>query len=170
MWQYDGSKRPTFAMQPDPAQESVWDYPRPPALRQDSRTVSVYDGDSIIAKSAQCYRLLETASPPTFYIPAADIDIEQLRAIDGSSNCEWKGKASYWALKRDDSMQMLAWSYPNPASAFMPLKNHFAFYPGRIHCFIDDERVKPQDGGFYGGWVSNEIIGPWKGREGTGHW
>lgn len=170
MWKYDGSKRPTFATQPNAAQESVWDYPRPPSLQQDSRTVSVFDGDRIIAKSNQCYRLLETASPPTFYIPAADIDLELLRAIGGSSNCEWKGKASYWALKRDDSMQMLAWSYPSPASTFMPLKNHFAFYPGRIHCFIDDERVKPQDGGFYGGWVSNEIIGPWKGSEGTGHW
>jgi uncharacterized protein (DUF427 family) len=170
MWKYDGSKRPVFATQSSPTQESVWDYPRPPALQQDSRTVSVYDGKSMIAKSARCYRLLETASPPTFYIPAADIDMDLLQAIDGSSNCEWKGRASYWALKRDDLIQMLAWSYPSPANPFTPLKDHFAFYPGRIDCFIDDERVRPQDGGFYGGWVSNEIIGPWKGNQGTGHW
>ena len=170
MWQYDGSKRPTFAMQPDPAQESVWDYPRPPALKQDSRTISIYDGEQLIAQSTRCYRMLETASPPTFYIPFDDIDIEQCRAIAGNSYCEWKGTASYWALERDKSMQMIAWSYPSPTDVFMPIKNHMAFYPGRINCFINDEKVKPQDGGFYGGWVSDEIVGPWKGSEGFGHW
>jgi uncharacterized protein (DUF427 family) len=139
-------------------------------LRQDSRTISVFDGKQTVAKSSCCYRLLETASPPTFYIPINDIDIAQLQTISGSSYCEWKGRARYWALKRDESLQMIAWDYPNPTEIFAAIKNHLAFYPGRINCFIDDEKVKPQDGGFYGGWVSSEIVGPWKGQEGTGNW
>ncbi len=170
MWKHTGLKRPHFANTPTATQESVWDYPRPPALQKDARTVTIFDGSRCIANSTQCYRVLETASPPTFYIPTDDIDMQQLRAIVGNSYCEWKGTASYWALARDESLQMIAWNYPSPSQAFEPIKNYMAFYPGRIDCFINNEKVRPQEGGFYGGWVSDDIAGPWKGGEGTTHW
>lgn len=168
MWQYTGSERPPFAEEPGPGQESVWDYPRPPALDPSDREVIVRSGDLVIARSCRCVRVLETASPPTWYIPGDDVDMDTLVPVPGSSFCEWKGAASYWGLASTGAM--VGWSYPDPVASFAAIRGAFSFYPGRVECYVDGERVRPQPGEFYGGWVTDEIVGPMKGEPGTGHW
>jgi len=169
MWTYTGQRRPDFAVEPGPGQESVWDYPRPPALKDDGRLVEVRDGDRSVASTLASVRVLETASPPTFYIPPEDVDWRLLVDTAGSSYCEWKGHARYWALARDPATA-IAWSYPEPSSRFARLKDYVSFYPGRMACVVDGARVQPQPGHFYGGWITAEIVGPFKGEPGTGHW
>lgn len=169
MWQHSGDKRPDFAVAPEGSQESVWDYPRPPSLRPDSRSVEVRWADHLIASTRKSVRLCETASPPTFYLPHDDVDMERLVPARGASVCEWKGEARYWALD-DNPDEAVAWSYPDPNARYRRLKDHIAFYPGRVSCFVDDERVQPQPGRFYGGWITSDVVGPFKGEPGTGHW
>ena len=170
MWTYYGQRRPDFAVQPESGQESVWDYPRPPKLDADTRRVEVVWSDRRIAASSSSCRVLETASPPTFYIPPADIDWQLLVATSQSSFCEWKGKASYWALSDHPQHGPVGWSYPQPTPAFEPIRDYVAFYPSVLACFVAGERVRPQPGRFYGGWITDEIVGPFKGEPGTGHW
>ena len=170
MWKYTGKFRPDFAKDPQEGQESVWDYPRPPLLILDPRTVEVRFGDDRIALTSRAYRILETASPPTVYIPPEDVNLDRLIEVTGRSFCEWKGAASYWALLSDPGKDAVGWGYKNPSASFKQIKDYMSFYPGRVDCYIDDERVRPQPGGFYGGWVTDEIIGPYKGEPGTGHW
>jgi uncharacterized protein (DUF427 family) len=169
MWGNTGQSRPEFADTPGPGQESVWDYPRPPVSRRDDRLIEVRDGDNLIGSTNSSYKVMETASPPTFYIPRDDINWDLLVSTPGQSFCEWKGAAAYWALASQPS-EAIAWSYPQPQQDFDLLKDAVAFYPGRIACFIDGERVKPQPGHFYGGWITLEVVGPFKGEPGTGHW
>lgn len=169
MWQYTGQQRPSFALEPKPGQESVWDYPRPPRLAPDQRHILVREGAQIIADTECSIRVLETASPPTFYLPPAAVDFAALVAVSGSSICEWKGAARYWAL-RTEPQQVIGWDYPAPTSEFESITGYLSFYPGRIACFVAGERVQAQAGGFYGGWVTQEIVGPHKGEIGTGHW
>lgn len=168
MWQYYGRKRPPFAEEPAAGQESVWDYPRPPKLVLDGRRVEVRLGEMILADSIQVYRVLETASPPTFYIPPDDVRVQLLQPRPGSSICEWKGAAQYWALK--GSRKPVGWSYPNPNPSFRAIAGYLSFYPARVECYVDGERVRPQPGEFYGGWVTHEIVGPVKGLPGTEGW
>ena len=163
------TSRPDFAVEPGPGQESVWDYPRPPAIRHEPRFVEVLDGDSVVARSAHTYKVMETASPPTFYIPADDVNFEALVAVDASTYCEWKGTASYWALARDPE-QPVGWSYENPRPRFDKIKGFLAFYPGRVDCRLGGEQAATQAGRFYGGWITNDVVGPFKGAPGTGHW
>ena len=169
MWQHTGTKRPDIAIEPGPGQESVWDYPRPPIARADTRLVEVRANDDVIASSRRCYRIMETASPPTFYIPPDDVDMLRLVRTAGGSVCEWKGAAIYWALASDPGTAV-AWSYPRPRARFDTIRDCVSFYPGRIDCFVDGERVTPQPGGFYGGWITADVVGPFKGEPGTGHW
>jgi len=169
MWNLTAQKRPDFALEPGPGQESVWDYPRPPIARRDNRLVEVRDGDTLIAGTSSSFRVMETASPPTFYIPPEDVKRDLLVRTPGSSICEWKGAAQYWALASDPDTP-IAWTYARPRARFDMIKDFFAFYPGRIECFVAGERVEPQPGRFYGGWVTSEIVGPFKGEPGTGHW
>jgi len=169
MWTNKGTQRPPFAEEPAEWQESVWDYPRPPVLMADGRLVEVHSGDHLIARSDNNYRICETASPPTFYIPPDQIDWSLLERIEGGSYCEWKGQASYWSLKSDPSLPV-AWSYPKPRALFIRIANFVSFYPGRISCSVDGQKVRAQAGGFYGGWITDEIVGPFKGDPGTGHW
>lgn len=151
-------------------QESVWDYPRPPALVADSRRIRVTNAaGQVVADTGAAIRVLETASPPTVYIRPSDVDSALLVAAPGSSFCEWKGPAEYWA-EQDTPELVVGWSYPKPFNEFTRIAGWYSFYPGRIHCEIDDEVVRPQEGGFYGGWVTNEIVGPWKGQSGTSAW
>ena len=169
MWNFRGQHRPEFAVEPGEEQESVWDYPRPPALSPDTRRVEVNDGDTVIADTTGSFRVLETASPPTFYLPPDDIDESLLVAVAGSSVCEWKGEARYLALvSRPDTP--IGWYYPRPRARFERIRNYVAFYPGRIDCFVDGERVQPQPGRFYGGWITADVVGPFKGEPGTMHW
>lgn len=169
MWNYRGQQRPPFAVEPAPGQESVWDYPRPPELRPDDRLVEVVASGRVIARSSRTVRVCETASPPTFYLPPADVDRSALVGVAGSSFCEWKGSAVYWALA-DDPARPVAWSYPKPKRDFRSLRDFVCFYPDRIECRVDGERVRAQAGGFYGGWITSEIVGPFKGDPGTGGW
>jgi uncharacterized protein (DUF427 family) len=170
MWRYSGQSRPDFADPPGPGQESVWDYPRPPALKPDGRRVEVFHGNELLAASENTFRVLETASPPTFYIPPADVNWQFLTAAPGSSICEWKGVAKYWMLSSDSQSGVVGWSYPDPTDAFRPISGFISFYPGKLACYVAGERVSPQPGKFYGGWVTREIVGPMKGAPGTGHW
>ena len=172
MWQYNGSRRPGVAAKPGPGQESVWDYPRPPRLASDARRVLVRAGDHVIADTHRAVRVLETASPPTFYLPPDDIDQTLIVAASGESMCEWKGAASYWTVLLPDGtrIETVGWSYPRPQPAFAAIAGWLSFYPARLHCEVGGERVRPQPGGFYGGWLTDEIVGPVKGEPGTGHW
>ncbi len=167
-WQYDGSLRPPFAEPPGPGCESVWDYPRPPRLAADTRLVEVRDGERLLVSTRRAVRVLETASPPTFYLPPEDLMPGLLVPAPGSSYCEWKGRARYWALV--DGGEPVAWTYDKPTPAFAAIRGWLSFYPARVACHVDGERVRPQPGGFYGGWLTSEIVGPVKGEPGTGHW
>ncbi len=169
-WEYRGQKRPDFAIAPGHGQESVWDYPRPPRIVPDSRHVEVRSGGVLIASTVAAYRVLETASPPTFYLPVADVDLARLVRVAGASACEWKGLASYWALAGDKSLRAVGWSYDKPLPEFAMLAGSLSFYPALLECTVDGEPVRPQPGGFYGGWVTAEIVGPVKGGPHTGHW
>ncbi|MDJ0758409.1 MAG: DUF427 domain-containing protein [Woeseiaceae bacterium] len=169
MWEHTGRRRPDFAAKPGPGQESVWDYPRPPALVADSRRIVVSRDDIIVADTRRSLRLCETASPPTFYLPPDDVQLHSLVPADGASICEWKGAAIYLALKTDPETAV-AWSYPRPRARYDRLKNYIAFYPALVKCLVDGEQVRPQPGRFYGGWVTSDIVGPFKGEPGTGHW
>ncbi|KAI8831034.1 hypothetical protein BJ741DRAFT_617970 [Chytriomyces cf. hyalinus JEL632] len=171
-WKHRGAQRPAFALPTQPGQESVWDYPRPPALLSDTRTVQVRakGNTAPIANSVRALRVLETAAPPTWYIPKQDIDMKRLVELKGQSSfCEWKGAATYWAIS-NASAQPVAWSYEKPRSEFAALQGHICFYPSRVECYVNDERVRPQPSEFYGGWVTDEVIGPFKGDPGTSHW
>jgi uncharacterized protein (DUF427 family) len=172
MWEYTGRERPPFASPLKPGQESVWDYPRPPRIVADTRRVIVRDGRQIIADTRRAVRVLETASPPTFYLPPQDVDRTRLLAGPGGSQCEWKGVAVYLTVLRTDGSRLdaVGWSYPRPKSAFSSIAGWISFYPGRIRCEVAGERVRAQPGGFYGGWLTDEIVGPVKGEPGTGHW
>ena len=162
-------RRPGFAGDSGAGQESVWDYPRPPAIRRDTRLIEVRSDNVVIAKTLASYKVMETASPPTFYIPPQDVDLDVLVRMAGATICEWKGAASYWALAPDID-KPVAWSYERPRPRFDMIRGFLAFYPGRVECFVDHERVRPQPGRFYGGWITREIRGPFKGEAGTAHW
>ena len=170
-WRHRGQARPDFAVEPGEGEESVWDYPRPPALVRDQREVRVVHRDCLIASTTEAFRVLETASPPTFYIPARDVRSELLVRGHGSSHCEWKGGASYWSIRiGDELLENVGWSYDDPYPEFEAIRGYLSFYPARVECFVGDHRVAPQPGGFYGGWVTPEIVGPFKGEPGTGGW
>jgi len=170
-WRHRGDQRPAFAVEPKAGQESVWDYPRPPRLLQDNRLVEVYGGEWLVARTTRAVRVLETASPPTFYLPRDQVRMDLLQATGGQSYCEWKGRASYYDLRTDQGLvERVAWSYENPLDDFAAIAGHISFYPGRLACYVAKERVRPQTGGFYGGWITNEIVGPFKGDPGRGDW
>lgn len=158
-------------IEPGPGQESVWDYPRPPRVERSPRRIRVFFADTLIAESSKAYRVLETSHPPTWYIPREDTKIEFLVKGIGSSHCEWKGVATYWTVKvRDQVVENAGWSYEHPSVRFAAIARHFAFYPSRCECYVDEERVQPQPGDFYGGWITSDVVGPFKGSPGTGGW
>jgi uncharacterized protein (DUF427 family) len=169
MWNFTGDRRPDFAIEPGPGQESVWDYPRPPALDASNETVEVRSGDLLVARTTRALRLRETASPPTYYLPPDDVNTDALVDVAGSSVCEWKGAARYWALATDPA-EPVGWSYPPPRARYKALADYVAFYPARLECLVDGHRVEPQPGRFYGGWITPRVVGPFKGEPGTGHW
>jgi uncharacterized protein (DUF427 family) len=170
-WQYFGQRRPPFAVEPAPGEESVWDYPRPPRVVPEPREVVVRVAATIIARSRNALRVLETASPPTVYVPRDDVMMEFLRPALGASSCEWKGSAIYWSVILPGEERIsAAWSYEDPHAGFEPLRGHLSFYPGRVECELGGVPVRPQPGGFYGGWVTPEIVGPFKGEPGTHGW
>jgi uncharacterized protein (DUF427 family) len=153
--------------------ENVWDYPRPPALVACERRVRVELGGATIADSTRALRVLETSHPPTIYIPPADVAPGVLLPAAGSSMCEWKGRAAYHDVRGGDGTvaERAAWSYPSPAPAYAALAGHVAFYPSRMDAaYLGDERVAAQEGDFYGGWITADLAGPFKGARGTLGW
>ena len=170
-WQNRGQSRPDFAVEPGPGQESVWDYPRPPALVHDSRHVVVRFGELVLADSQKTIRVLETASPPTFYIPPDDVNFTLLQPDQGHTFCEWKGQADYFYVQNDGQIiSHVAWCYSEPFDDFIEIKDYVCFYPEKCECYVDGQRVQAQGGGYYGGWVTPEIVGPFKGQVGTSGW
>ncbi|MEO5894107.1 MAG: DUF427 domain-containing protein [Vicinamibacterales bacterium] len=170
-WRYYGQQRPSFAAEPGPGQESVWDYPRPPRIEADGREVVVRVANIVVARTRRAQRVLETASPPTFYVPRSDVAAEYLQPAPGASYCEWKGSARYWSVSAASMvLEAVGWSYDDPRPGFEAIRGHLSFYPARIECLVDGIRVLGQPGGFYGGWVTPEIIGPFKGDPGSSGW
>ena len=160
-------------IKPLAGQESVWDYPRPPRLEPFSKNIRIVHAGITLVNTNQAYRVLETSHPPVYYIPPSDIDMEQLVQQDGrQSFCEFKGRAQYWnIITPKHSSPMAAWSYPNPNKAFLPIAGYLAFYPSRVEaCYVHDEMVQAQEGDFYGGWITSNIVGPFKGGPGTWGW
>jgi uncharacterized protein (DUF427 family) len=166
------SRRPPWAVVPEPGQESVWDYPRPPRLERVVARLRVELAGVVLADSRHGWRVCETAGAPCYYLPAVDVRTEYLLPAPTRSLCEWKGAARYWTAQIGARVvRDAAWSYPDPTPAFAPIRDHFAFYAGRVDaCFVGPERVRPQPGGFYGGWVTTNLVGPIKGEPGSEHW
>ena len=170
-WRYAGQERPAFAVAPKSGQQSVWDYPRPPRVERDAREIIVRLGPVVIAHSRRGARVLETGSPPSFYLPPEDVELSLLKPGADSSWCEWKGEAIYWTLVVSDRrVDHVAWSYPNPFPGFEHIRGHFSFYPARVECYVDSMRVEAQPGDFYGGWITPEVVGPFKGGAGSEAW
>ena len=157
---------------PQPGQESVWDYPRPPRLEPTTKPIQIVFNGEIVADTHGAYRVLETSHPPVYYIPLADIRAEFLKSARGSSYCEWKGGAKYYTVEVNGKRaENAGWYYGSPTPAFQPIKNYVAFYAGKMdQCTVDGETVTPQPGGFYGGWITSDVVGPFKGEPGTMGW
>lgn len=157
---------------PAPGQESVWDYPRPPRLEDSTKHIEILFNEVMLADTHRAKRVLETSHPPVYYIPPEDIRMEYLRQTPRSSFCEWKGMAGYYAIAIGEQVaDNAAWFYADPTPDFLSLKDYVAFYPSRMQaCHIDGELVTSQPGDFYGGWITKDIIGPFKGAPGTWGW
>jgi uncharacterized protein (DUF427 family) len=163
---------PSDSPQPDPPPppESVWDYPRPPRIEVNHLPLRVVHEGRVLARSSGGYRVLETSHPPTYYIPPEDVEWERLEKSRTRTLCEFKGQAHYWSLRTDEGLVAdVCWAYPSPRDP--RLKDHVSFYAGRVEeCWVDGERVRPQEGDFYGGWITSWIRGPFKGGAGTRGW
>ncbi|MFF4901837.1 DUF427 domain-containing protein [Streptomyces sp. NPDC001068] len=155
-----------------PATESVWDYPRPPALLRETRRITVECGGDVVADTTKALKILETSHPPVFYVPPDDVRTDLLRAAPRRSWCEWKGSAEYWdVVVGTDIRPLAAWSYPAPRPPYELLIGHVAFYAGRVdRCTVGGCTVLPQEGDFYGGWITPEVKGPFKGGGHTHGW
>jgi uncharacterized protein (DUF427 family) len=152
--------------------ENVWDYPRPPALQPVSKPVSIVFGGGIIAATEAAFRVLETSHPPVYYLPRAAFTGCTLEPAPGRSFCEWKGEAVYWTIAANGRRAgRAAWSYPDPVPRYAAIRDHLAVYAGAMEaCFVGDEAVTPQPGGFYGGWITSDLVGPFKGGPGSMGW
>lgn len=157
---------------PAPGQESVWDYPRPPRIEASSKHIRVIFNGVVIADTHKAQRVLETSHPPVYYIPPQDIRTEFLKSTSRQTFCEFKGGARYYTISvAGKRIENAAWYYPDPERRYKAIQNHVAFYPSLMDaCFVDGEQVTPQAGDFYGGWITKEIVGPFKGEQGTGGW
>lgn len=155
-----------------PGQESVWSYPRPAIAEPSGRHIRIEHCGRVIADTQTSVRTLETSHPPTYYIPPKNVDMAALRRSLRRSFCEWKGSAVYYDLVIDGMVLAdIAWSYPDPTPNFTSLRDHIAFYAAPFDgCFVDGERVLPQPGGFYGGWITSDQAGPFKGIPGSRFW
>ncbi len=159
-------------VEPGPGRESVWDYPRPPRVETSTRRVEVTFAGRCIASSTRTLRVLETSHPPVYYVPPADVAREHLEHCDRVTFCEFKGRAEYWTVRVGDAVATAAaWSYPDPSPGYEPIRHHVAFYPGAMdECTVDGEVVQPQPGDFYGGWITADVVGPFKGEPGSSGW
>lgn len=152
--------------------ESVWEYPRPPVLRRVVEQVVVEYGGGPVAECGEALQVLETSHPPTYYLPEAAFVPGVLVPIEGSTWCEFKGRASYFDIAAGGMRaRRAAWHYPEPTAGYEPLRGYVAVMAGLVDaCFVNGERVTPQPGGFYGGWITSRVSGPFKGGPGTLGW
>jgi uncharacterized protein (DUF427 family) len=162
-------------LKPDPikpGQESVWDYPRPPRIEDVNKRIVIIFNDIRIVETNGAKRVLETSHPPVYYIPPRDIRKGVLIPVSGKSFCEWKGEAAYHDVSAGKKRaERAAWSYPKPSARFSAIQGYVAFYAHLMDaCFVDGERVQPQPGHFYGGWITSDIVGPFKGIPGSRGW
>ncbi|HEX7183438.1 MAG TPA: DUF427 domain-containing protein [Thermoanaerobaculia bacterium] len=159
-------------IEPGPGQESVWDYPRPPRVEDTARHLQVWLGGVLIAETRRAKRVLETSHPPVYYFPPEDVRSEHLRENGEGSWCEWKGLALYYDIEVEGRrVPSAAWYYPLPTRIYEEMKGYIAFYPQKMEaCHVDGEKATPQAGGFYGGWITSDVVGPFKGEPGTEGW
>jgi uncharacterized protein (DUF427 family) len=155
-----------------PGQESVWDYPRPPVMRASDEQIIVILGGVEICETWSSWRILETGHPPTYYLPRSAFTAGSLRPARGFSYCEWKGRAAYLDVIGGSKIaSRAAWHYPHPHGRYSAIIDHVAIYAAEMdQCLVDGERVVPQAGGFYGGWITSNVTGPFKGGLGTKDW
>ena len=153
-------------------QESVWDYPRPPRVEEFVGSIAIELGDQTIATAARAWRVLETTHPPTYYLPPDSFVGGTLRAATGSSWCEWKGLAHYYDLvTQTKTARRAAWSYADPTPAYRVIAGAVAVMATHVdRCTVNGEQVRPQPGGFYGGWITSWVAGPFKGIPGSTRW
>ncbi|MGA8847607.1 MAG: DUF427 domain-containing protein [Nocardioides sp.] len=163
--------RPT-PIKPGPGQESVWDYPRPPRLEASTASIQVVLSGVQIASTTRSWRVLETSHPPTYYLPREAFVDGALREVEGGSFCEWKGRASYFDVHGGGQVaSRSAWTYVEPTGRFADLAGAVALMPAAMdHCVVDGEVVVPQEGGFYGGWITSKVVGPFKGSKNSWGW
>jgi uncharacterized protein (DUF427 family) len=159
-------------IEPQPGQESVWDYPRPPRLEATPKHLVIKFNGVIIAETRNGYRVLETSHPPVYYFPPQDVRAEYMKISSRTSYCEWKGRANYCTIEvNGKKLVEVGWMYQSPTTAFSPIAGYFAFYAGPMEeCLVDGEKVTPQPGEFYGGWITADVVGPFKGSPGTWGW
>jgi uncharacterized protein (DUF427 family) len=150
--------------------ESVWDYPRPPRVEPSTRRARVEFAGVTVADSERALRVLETSQAPGIYFPPQDVS--HLEHIERTSLCEWKGRTVYFDLVVGDRRaEAAAWAFPDPVARYAELRDFVAFYPQPVDaCWLGDERVEPNEGTFYGGWITSDVQGPFKGAPGTLHW
>ncbi len=155
-----------------PGQESVWDYPRPPRIEDSQKHIQVIFNGVTIAETRRAMRVLETSHPPVYYIPPEDVQLEYFTPTPRSTFCEYKGTAAYYTIRVGERTEMnAAWFYPRPSAPYAALANYVAVYPVRMDaCYVDGEQIQPQPGDFYGGWITKDIVGPFKGGAGTVGW
>ena len=155
-----------------PGQESVWDYPRPPRLEDSTKHIQVILNGVTLAETRHAKRVVETSHPPVYYLPPEDMALRYFTPTGRLTYCEFKGAARYYTITVGDvSVPNGAWYYPDPTAAYAALRGYIAVYPGRMDaCLVDGERVQAQAGDFYGGWITHEIVGPFKGESGTTGW
>ena len=159
-------------LQPGEGQESVWDYPRPPRVEPRSERIVVTCAGQVIVDTTDAVRVLEKSHPPVYYLPITDFAAGVLVPVDGTTFCEFKGQARYFNVAVGDVVaRRAAWSYPRPSSGYELLADRVALYPSKMDsCTVDGEVVTPQEGDFYGGWITSNIVGPFKGAPGTMSW
>ena len=155
-----------------PGQESVWDYPRPPRVEPTTELVEVVLGGVVVARTHAALRVLETSHPPAYYLPYAAFADGTLVPVSGTTYCEFKGDASYLDVIAGGRRAARAgWTYRTPSPGYEAIVEHVSVMPGAMdRCTVDGEVVQPQDGGFYGGWITARVVGPFKGGPGTFGW
>ena len=159
-------------IEPGPGQESVWDYPRPPRLEDSDKHIQVIFNSVTIADTHRARRVLETSHPPVYYIPPEDIKMEHFIPTSHNTYCEFKGDTSYYTIQVGEKTVLNgAWYYRHPTPGYEAMTNYIALYPGKMDaCYVNGEKVQAQEGDFYGGWVTKDIVGPFKGGPGTWGW
>ena len=171
-WRAFHRKRPFEVIRPGPGQESVWDYPRPPGLEPTVSLIRIIFAGVLIAESRQAIRIIETSCPPVYYIPPDHIHTEYVVQIGVGTLCEWKGLAQYWSVRVGNKViESAAWSYPDPELPYTRIRDYLAFYPGKMDtCMVDDQIAIAQESDYYGGWITPDIVGPFKGQPGSEEW